>query len=613
MAQRIPQEVIETIRGQTNIVEVIGQYVQLKKSGKNYLGLCPFHEERTPSFSVAEDKQIFHCFGCGKGGNVFTFLQELEGLSFPEAVVKVADFEQIQLEDQWRKQTLPFENSDSITGKLILAHEKAAEVYHHMLLHTKVGEQALDYLLQRGLTLELIEEFAIGFAPNERSFLKQVFKTEAYDQEVLERSGLFISHENGGISDRFYQRIMFPIRNPQGRTIGFSGRWLAPEKGQEKDQPKYLNSPETELFNKRQVLFNLDKARSDIRKSGEVLLFEGFMDVIASWQAGVKNGIASMGTSLTNQQIQQIERVTKELVFCYDGDKAGFEATNRGIELLRQNSRLQLSIVVIPEKLDPDEYLRKYGNDSFNELIFHGRETVFTFKSRYLKQDKNLENEKDKIQYLEEVSRELSQVVSPIEQDMYLSQLATEFQLSRETLQKQIRDFRRENQTNRTNQPTTLPEQTISRTAITKKRPLTQVEKAEQMLLYRVFKEISVRNLLKEQQFQFIHDIYAEVYFLFDAFVSQHDEFNLAEFLDFLQDENLRRLVVEIEYLRVAEESTPREIQDLLRVIRKSSLADEITLKKQMQQEARRTGNKQLELELTIEIINLTKQLKQAE
>ncbi|MBO1100507.1 DNA primase [Enterococcus hirae] len=613
MAQRIPQEVIETIRGQTNIVEVIGQYVQLKKSGKNYLGLCPFHEERTPSFSVAEDKQIFHCFGCGKGGNVFTFLQELEGLSFPEAVVKVADFEQIQLEDQWRKQTLPFENSDSITGKLILAHEKAAEVYNHMLLHTKVGEQALDYLLQRGLTLELIEEFAIGFAPNERSFLKQVFKTEAYDQEVLERSGLFISHEDGGISDRFYQRIMFPIRNPQGRTIGFSGRWLAPEKGQEKDQPKYLNSPETELFNKRQVLFNLDKARSDIRKSGEVLLFEGFMDVIASWQAGVKNGIASMGTSLTNQQIQQIERVTKELVFCYDGDKAGFEATNRGIELLRQNSRLQLSIVVIPEKLDPDEYLRKYGNDSFNELIFHGRETVFTFKSRYLKQDKNLENEKDKIQYLEEVSRELSQVVSPIEQDMYLSQLATEFQLSRETLQKQIRDFRRENQTNRTNQPTTLPEPAISRTAITKNRPLTQVEKAEQMLLYRVFKEISVRNLLKEQQFQFIHDIYAEVYFLFDAFVSQHDEFNLAEFLDFLQDENLRRLVVEIEYLRVAEESTPREIQDLLRVIRKSSLADEITLKKQMQQEARRTGNKQLELELTIEIINLTKQLKQAE
>ncbi|WP_165005847.1 MULTISPECIES: DNA primase [unclassified Enterococcus] len=613
MAQRIPQEVIENIRSQTNIVEVIGQYVQLKKSGKNYLGLCPFHEERTPSFSVAEDKQIFHCFGCGKGGNVFTFLQELEGLSFPEAVVKVADFEQIPLEEHWRQQSSTEQNSDSASGKLIAAHEKAAEVYHHMLLNTKAGEPALEYLQKRGLTLELIEEFNIGFAPNERSFLGQVFKNESFSDEVLARTGLFITHDDGRMSDRFYQRIMFPINNPQGRTIGFSGRWLAPEKGQEKDQPKYLNSPETELFNKRQVLFNLDKARSNIRKSGEVLLFEGFMDVIAAWQAGITNGLASMGTSLTAQQIQHIERLTKQLVFCYDGDSAGFEATNRGIELLRQNSRLQLSVVVIPEKLDPDEYLRKYGEEPFQELILHGRETVFTFKSRYLKQSKNMENEKDRIEYLEEVMAELSRVISPIEQDMYLSQLSTEFQLSRETMQRQLRDLRRENQVQRQEPPVAdTSASSPRRGAVQKKRPLTQVEKAEQMLLYRVFREISVRNLLKEREFQFIHDTYAEVYFLFDAYVSQHNEFNLAEFLDFLQDENLRRLVVEIAYLRVAEESTPREIQDLLNVISKSGLADEITAKKQLQQEARRTGNKQLELELTIEIINLTKQLKQA-
>ncbi|HDT7899794.1 TPA: toprim domain-containing protein, partial [Enterococcus faecium] len=414
------------------------------------------------------------------------------------------------------------------------------------------------------------------------------------------------------MSDRFYQRVMFPLRNSQGQTIGFSGRWLAPEKGQEKDQPKYLNSPETELFNKRQVLFNLDKARSDIRKNGEILLFEGFMDVIAAWQAGIKTGLASMGTSLTAQQIQQMEKLTKELVFCYDGDNAGFEATNRGIELLRQNSRLALSVVVVPEKLDPDEYLRKYGEASFQELVAHGRETVFTFKSRYLKQGKNLDNEKDKIEYLEELLVELSRVVSPIEQDMYLSQLSTEFQIGRETIQKQLRDLRRTNQQNRQEPQESQHTQVTRQETARKKRPLTQVEKAEQILLYRAFKEVSVRNILKEREFQFIHDAYAEVYFLFDAYVSQHYEFNLAEFLDFLQDENLRRLVVEIEYLPVAEESSPREIQDLLDVISKSGLADEITLKKQMQQEARRTGNKQLELELTIEIINLTKQLKQA-
>ncbi|MEO2742640.1 DNA primase, partial [Enterococcus faecium] len=258
------------------------------------------------------------------------------------------------------------------------------------------------------------------------------------------------------------------------------------------------------------------------------------------------------------------------------------------------------------------EYLRKYGEASFQELVAHGRETVFTFKSRYLKQGKNLENEKDKIEYLEELLVELSRVVSPIEQDMYLSQLSTEFQVSRETIQKQLRELRRTNQQNRQEPQENQHTQTKRQETARKKRPLTQVEKAEQILLYRAFKEVSVRNILKEREFQFIHDAYAEVYFLFDAYVSQHYEFNLAEFLDFLQDENLRRLVVEIEYLPVAEESSPREIQDLLDVISKSGLADEITLKKQMQQEARRTGNKQLELELTIEIINLTKQLKQA-
>lgn len=611
MVQRIPQEVIENIRSQTNIVEVIGQYVQLKKSGKNYLGLCPFHEEKTPSFSVAEDKQIFHCFGCGKGGNVFTFLQELEGLTFPESVVKVAEFEQIPLADQWKQQTYVVNETDSATGKLLVAHEKAVEVYHHMLLHTKAGQPALDYLLKRGLTMELIETFKIGFAPNERSFLVQVFNNESLSSDVFERSGLFIKHDDGNFSDRFYQRIMFPINNPQGRTIGFSGRWLAPEKGQEKDQPKYLNSPETELFNKRQVLFNLDKARSEIRKSNEILLFEGFMDVIAAWQAGIKNGLASMGTSLTAQQIQQMERLTKELVFCYDGDQAGFEATNRGIELLRENSRLQLSIVVVPEKLDPDEYLRKYGEASFQELIQHGRETVFTFKTRYLKQNKNLDNEKDKLDYLQEVLIELSKVVSPIEQDMYLSQLTSEFQVSRETIQKQLRELKRTNRQEQ--QRAAEPNMPVVKQELPQqKQPLTQVEKAEQMLLYRAFKEISVRNLLKEQEFQFIHDEYAEIYFLFDAYLSQYEEFNLADFLNFLQDEKIRRLVVEIAYLRVAEESSTREIQDLLAVISKSGLADKIIEKKQLQQEARRTGNKQLELELTIEIINLTRQLKQA-
>jgi DNA primase len=336
---RIPQHVIDDVRSRTNIVEVIGQYVQLKKSGsKNYTGLCPFHNEKTPSFSVAEDKQFYYCFGCGRGGNVFSFVQELEGISFSEAVVKVAEIEDIPVAENYRQapQTNP---ESSKTQQLIKLHEKASEVYHHMLVHTTAGQEALDYLLQRGLTEELIEEFQIGFAPNQREFLERIFQNESLDPQYFAESGLFVERD-AGLADRFYQRIMFPIRNFQGKIIGFSGRWLQTDAFPGEDQPKYLNSPETSLFNKREVLFNFDKARSTIRKEGSVFLFEGFMDVLAAWQSGIQNGIASMGTSLTNQQIAAIERVSKELILCYDGDKAGIEATNRGIELLQEHSHL---------------------------------------------------------------------------------------------------------------------------------------------------------------------------------------------------------------------------------------------------------------------------------
>lgn len=611
MAQRIPQEVIDEIRGKTDIVEIIGQYVQLKKSGKNYLGLCPFHEERTPSFSVAEDKQIFHCFGCGKGGNVFNFIQELEGVSFPEAVEKVAELEQIPLQGAWKPSGEAVEGN-SRQRQLIELHEKANELFHHLLVRTKAGVEALDYLLERGLTMELIEEFQIGFAPNERQFLVQVFENEAYDSELMKESGLFVQRDDGTFVDRFYQRIMFPIRNAQGKTIGFSGRLLKTEKFPGTDQPKYLNSPETELFNKRLVLFNFDKARSTIRKEGEVFLFEGFMDVIAAWQAGIKNGIASMGTSLTNQQLSAIERVTKELVICYDGDSAGIEATNRAIELLNENSRLHLSVVSVPEGRDPDEYLRKYGEEAFKELALHGRETVFTFKMRYHRVNRNLQNEKEQLDYIQDLLQELVSVASPIEQDMYLTQLSTEFQVSRESLQEQLRSLKQESRQQRraSRQRETFAPQAPAAPVDAPNVPLSLVEKAERILLYRIFNEQGVRNKLNMQNFQFAHDHYQEIYFLLEAFLEERSYFTLPEFLDFLKKEELRKIVIEIAYLPIGETSSEREIQDLMVVIGKASLADEIKQKKLLQQEASRNGNQQLELELAIEIINLTKQLK---
>ena len=622
MAQRIPQEVIEEVRHRTNIVDIIGQYVQLKKSGKNYMGLCPFHEERSPSFSVAEDKQIFHCFGCGKGGTVFNFLQEIEGISFPESVKRVADLEHLSVDFDWSE---PREVADTPENQqrrsLLQLHSKAAELYHHILVNTKIGEPALNYLLERGLTQELIETFQIGFAPQKRDFLSQVFKNEQLDETLFEPSGLFVQRDNGTFLDRFYQRIMFPINDPQGNVIAFSGRLLKTADFPGDEMPKYLNSPETTLFNKRETLFNFDKARKEIRKENTVLLFEGFMDVIAAWQSGVKSGVASMGTSLTNEQIRRLERVAKEVVICYDGDNAGVQATNRAIQLLQENSHFDLSIVSIPEKLDPDEYVRKYGAEAFQNLANHGRETVFSFKMNYHRLTRNMNNENEQLDYVNELLRELTNVQSPLERDRYLNQIAQEFQLSVHSLEEQFNQLKQEQRSVQRQErqqfyqdemmPPPMEEPVFEENHVQNKLPLTQVQKAERSLLFRLMNEQGVRQTIQQlPDFSFAHDEYQELYFLLESYATLHQSFDIADFINFLQDNQTKQLAIEIAYQNLSEESSEREVADLLHVIALSSIAEAIEQKKIQQQEAKRVGNQQLEAELTMEIIQLARQLK---
>lgn len=622
MAQRIPQEVIEEVRHRTNIVDIIGQYVQLKKSGKNYMGLCPFHEERSPSFSVAEDKQIFHCFGCGKGGTVFNFLQEIEGISFPESVKRVADLEHLSVDFDWSE---PREVADTPENQqrrsLLQLHSKAAELYHHILVNTKIGEPALNYLLERGLTQELIETFQIGFAPQKRDFLSQVFKNEQLDETLFEPSGLFVQRDNGTFLDRFYQRIMFPINDPQGNIIAFSGRLLKTADFPGDEMPKYLNSPETTLFNKRETLFNFDKARKEIRKENTVLLFEGFMDVIAAWQSGVKSGVASMGTSLTNEQIRRLERVAKEVVICYDGDNAGVQATNRAIQLLQENSHFDLSIVSIPEKLDPDEYVRKYGAEAFQNLANHGRETVFSFKMNYHRLTRNMNNEKEQLDYVNELLRELTNVQSPLERDRYLNQIAQEFKLSVHSLEEQFNQLKQEQRSVQRQErqqfyqdemmPPPMEEPVFEENHVQNKLPLTQVQKAERSLLFRLMNEQGVRQTVQQlPDFSFAHDEYQELYFLLESYATLHQSFDIADFINFLQDNQTKQLAIEIAYQNLSEESSEREVADLLHVIALSSIAEAIEQKKIQQQEAKRVGNQQLEAELTMEIIQLARQLK---
>ncbi|KRN74381.1 DNA primase [Carnobacterium maltaromaticum] len=626
VAMMIPEETVNRIRQETNIVDVVSQYVQLKKSGKNLFGFCPFHEERTPSFSVAEDKQIFHCFSCGKGGNVFTFLMEVDGLSFPEAVFKTAEMSQIKLDDTLlNNRSHQNQESDSKRDKLIQAHEETADLFQHVLLNTKVGEEAYHYLLNRGLTKELIETFKIGFAPRERTMLHQYLLGKEYTDEVLNETGLFVERDNGELIDRFYNRIMFPIRNQQGKTIAFSGR-IFQQETEDKAGPKYLNSPETYLFNKRNVLFNFDMARGAIRREKEVVLFEGFMDVIAAWNAGVKNGVASMGTSLTNEQIHMLDRVTDRVLIAYDGDNAGIEATKRGVDLLTTETAFDVEVVSFTEGLDPDDFIKKYGASAFVELLAHGRDTLFAFKMRYHRKGLNLQNENERLSYLDLILTDMLTITSAVEREMYLKQLSSEFDISLDSLNEQYQQLFKEkraqrkevkNQFNFGPEPEIepyFPEEEMVVQVDTQKRKLDLIEQTERYLLNRLFhfEEAWIQVQSQVEDYHFIHDDYQTLYLLFESFKDTVGEYgSIDAFIDFVKEPPLKNLLVEIEMLSLSEEMTAKEIDDYLDVIvRKSSLSEQLKHKQAAMKEAQRIGDQVVLQQLMLEIVDLSRQLK---
>ncbi|MFC6288697.1 DNA primase [Levilactobacillus angrenensis] len=606
---KIPEDVIETVRTATNIADVVGQYVQLKKSGKNLFGLCPFHEERTPSFSVSEDKQIFHCFSCGRGGNVFKFLMELEHVSFPEAVVKVADFSHVDLDSEYR-QDASGPKMDSKTSQLIDLQEQAAKLYHHVLVNTAVGQPALDYLHDRGLTDETIETYQLGFAPGQR-LLKPFFEQRQSDYQLLRQSGLFIENAQGELRDRFTERVMFPLRNASGHVAAFSGRLIK----KADDQPKYLNCPETALFNKSRLLFNFDLARPAIRQAGEVTLFEGYMDVISATQAGVHNGIASMGTSLTTEQIYAIERTTDKLNVCYDGDEPGQRAISRALTLLGQHSHLALSVIQLPEGQDPDEYRRAHGDEAFRQMLTTAKEPPLQFNLRFLRRNKSLDTDSEQLDYVNQVMPLLAQVQEPVELDMYLNQLASEFHIDKAALQAQLKQTQRDTAAQ---QERARPRQAANQTpppaqpAVTvhqQQRPLTRLERAERGLLFRLLHDRNVwAKVTSMADFSFVHDDYQVIYTLAQGYFQTHQTYRTAQFTDFIKEDRLQQIVIDLETATYAA-VTPREIDDYLAIIMDEAPIDEqLRQKKNQLAEASRLGNAEQQRQLVIEIVQLEQQ-----
>ncbi|USS91039.1 DNA primase [Fructilactobacillus carniphilus] len=600
---KLPEEFVEKVRTSTNITDEVSKYVQLKKAGKNLFGLCPFHEERTPSFSVNEEKQIFHCFSCGRGGNVFTFLMDLKGMSFPEAVEAVAQDDGIELPTAVTNVGVSAHQQKQ--QPLIEAHQAAAQLYHHILLNTKLGEAARNYLAERQVSADMIEQFNLGFAPGEQ-VLQSFFAERKTDYQTLRKTGLFIEDQDGNLKDRFANRLMFPIKNANGAVVGFSGRLL-----QASDSlPKYLNSPETELFNKRRVLYNYDVARKAARKSQRLLLLEGFMDVISAMQAGIDFGVASMGTSLTEEQIYDLKRVTSNVDICYDGDVPGQKAINRAVSLLEQTTQFNIGVIQIPGGMDPDEYRRKYGAAGLQKIVKTGREPVIKFRLRYLRSQFNLEQETDKIEYAKQATKLIATLDSSVERGVYLKDLATDLDFDQASLQEQCEQDRKRQQ--RT--PQRVEHSVPDSEPLQREQPhYSRVENAERQLLTAMLHDSDVwARVINQPDFNFVHDDYQQLYLFAQEFFRKHQNYQSAEFSNFVGEAHLQVVLAELEMTAAYDHSSNQAVLDCVKIIQQDApLTAQIKAIKHEFEVAQQTGNELQQLKLATDLIKLQQQLDQ--
>ena len=413
----VDKQLISEIKNSVNIVDVIGEVVQLTKAGRNFLGLCPFHGEKTPSFNVVEDKQFYHCFGCGRSGDVFKFIEDYRGVSFMEAVQIVGDQVGIRVQTLPPSQSRPQQADEKQPFYEI--HQEAAKFYHAILMTTKMGEEARQYLYDRGLDDEVLRHFQIGLAPAEGNYLLQSVSGK-FSENILADSGLFHISDRGIMYDAFQDRIMFPLSDDTGRVIAFSGRlWRESAEGA-KPQGKYKNSRGTLLFNKSYELYHLDKAKQVAKKNHELYLMEGFMDVIAAYRAGIENAVASMGTALTQEHVAHLSKFTKKVILAYDGDKAGRLATAKALEVLEKQ---EVEVVQIPDQMDPDEYLNKNSPQALADLLEKTRLSRVEFLMDYWKPD-NIENLQAQIEFVEKMAPLIAQTPSVTAQNTYIYKLA---------------------------------------------------------------------------------------------------------------------------------------------------------------------------------------------
>ena len=590
---RYSDELIDEIKNNNDIVDVISGYINLKRSGRNFFGLCPFHKEKSPSFAVSPDKQIFHCFGCGVGGNVIHFVSKIENLSFRESLELLANRVNIELP---KLESNEDDKTIRLKSKVYEINKIAAEFYHENL-YKPTSKIAQDYIKKRKLDNRTLKAFLIGYSGNFDE-LYRVLKAKGYQEEEMLASSLIKKTQDGKYIDSFRKRLMFPIQDVRDRVIAFGGRVLDDSK------PKYINSPENIVYSKGRNLFGLNVAKRNDTK--QIIIVEGYMDAISLYQRGITNVVASLGTALTEPQGRLLRRHSEKIILGYDADGAGQAAVLRGMEIL-QNMGCDIRVLQIEGAKDPDEYVIKYGPERFQKCVENAISLV-EFKVKMLKRDLNLELTNDKIKFLNEIAKILAKVNNQIEREIYIEKISRDYKISSEAIQAEVNKIMYSN---------TIGSKKLEKPVYTyrvnkqeeSKEVSKDILKRENMVIYLLMNEpekayTEFKNIITHESFhnklnqQILIKLYEEL---------EKGNSNINQILDQLEDDNMINHLTEIMTYDFEITDINKAIDDLVNTYEKEKLMQRKNEIIKQLENSNQENRSQLENELNDIILKLAK------
>lgn len=555
----MPEEFIEEVRLANEIIDVISEYISLKPRGKNFFGLCPFHNEKTPSFSVDPQKQLYHCFGCGEGGNVFNFIMAQERLDFIEAVKFLAERKGISLPGSLDK--AEDEEAKRKRQELYKINRAAALFYHQNLL-SKEGIHALEYLRSRGIANKTIRTFGLGYASDSWNATMDYLINQGFDKDLLIQIGLVVE-KGDSTYDRFRNRIMFPIIDHRDRVVGFGGRVM------DDSLPKYLNSSESPIFNKSSILFGLNLAKRQ-RPIDHIIIVEGYLDVIALYEYGFHNVVASLGTALTQDQAKLLRRYTPNIYIAYDGDAAGQRATARGLDILKDAGCI-VKVIKLPKGMDPDDILREHGVEYFNKLI-NNAVSLTDYKLEQLRSVYDLDNSEDKVEFATKAAEILVEVDNPLERDVYIQKLYTTTGFRPELIYRLIDQLESKKKPG-------LKRNVVGNNRYTKsvskvKLGLPANIKAEKHLIRLMIESGEMARTIINQlgDIEFEDSIHREVLDIIKRLLEKDIEPHAAQILNYVQDHQRRCKLTEIFKLEMEYDNVDKYIKDCVDELRRYKL-----------------------------------------